>query len=125
MSTWTLRLALLFAVTALPSAARAACFGDCNGSGTLTASDVGRINATILRCGPCPGGIPGGVASGCAALANGCVAADFNADGCLRASELARATHNILTFTPSGCVTAQIAIGAASGAKGAQVSVPI
>jgi len=78
------------------------CFGDCNGSGTLTASDIGRINSTILRCSPCAGGVPGGVASGCGGLPSGCMAADFNGDGCIRASELGRANQNILRF-PSGC----------------------
>jgi hypothetical protein len=105
--------------------AQGSCFGDCNASGTLTAGDIGRINGTILRCGPCAGGIPGGVAAGCAALANGCPPADFNIDGCLRASELARANQNILKFQPSGCPTSQFTIGTASGAKGAQVSVAI
>jgi hypothetical protein len=79
------------------------CFGDCNDSGTLTAGDIGRINQTILKCGPCAGGVPGGVAGGCAAVAAGCPAADFNDDGCLRASELGRANQNILKFQPSGC----------------------
>lgn len=84
--------------TALP------CFGDCNDSGTLTASDIGRVNQVILKCAPCAGGVPGGVAVGCAAVAfPGCAAADFNDDGCVRASELGRANQNILKFPPSGC----------------------
>jgi len=117
-------LALLSLVA--PQARAQSCFGDCNASGTLTASDIGRINATILRCGPCPGNIPGGIAGGCAALSGGCGAADFNSDGCLRASELARANQNILRFSPAGgCPTALFTIGSASGAKGAQVAVGI
>ena len=119
--------ALIGAPSVVPVEVQAAvpCFGDCNASSTLTASDIGRINATILRCGPCPGAIPGGVATGCAALANGCTAADFNSDGCLRASELARANQNILKFQPSGCATTQFTIGTASGAKGSMVSVAV
>jgi hypothetical protein len=92
---------------------------------TLTASDIGRINVTILRCSPCEGGVPGGVAAGCAAFTAGCTAADLNSDGCLRASELGRAISNILKFSPSGCATAQLAIGTAAGAAGGQVSLPI
>lgn len=99
---------ILFAVTALallaPTGATAqSCFGDCDGSGTLTASDIGRINGTLLNCGPCAGGVAGGVATGCGAVQDGCPAADFDLDGCLRASELARAQQNILMFPPSGC----------------------
>jgi len=95
-------------------AAHAACFGDCNGSNSLTASDIGRINTTILRCAPCPGDVPGGVANGCEAFASGCAAADFNADGCLRASELARANQNILRFQPSGCAPETTPTGGAA-----------
>jgi len=127
-----LRLVLLVAMiagpsTALlaPSAAAQSCFGDCNGNGSLTASDIGRINGTILRCGPCPGGVAGGIAAGCATLSGGCAAADFNGDGCLRASELGRATQNILRFPPSGCSTSQFAIGTAQGAPGAAVALSI
>lgn len=80
------------------------CFADCNDSGALTASDLGRINQTILKCAPCANDTPGGVAAGCAAIAfPGCVAADFNADGCIRAGELGRANQNLLKFQPSGC----------------------
>ena len=88
------------------SAQQSDCFGDCNNDGRLTASDIGRINATILRCSPCAGGIPGGIAIGCPEAASpgpGCLAADFNDDGCLRASELGRANQNILRFPPDGC----------------------
>jgi len=101
----TIALALLatVALAAPPRAGAQACFGDCNASGALTASDIGRINSTILRCSPCEGGVPGGVATGCATLANGCTAADFNGDGCIRASELGRANQNILRFPPNGC----------------------
>ena len=125
---WALGLSAWLSLSAATASAQQSCFGDCNGSGTLTAGDIGRINSTILRCGPCPGGIPGGVASGCATLVGGCPAADFGVapDGCLRASELARANQNILKFPATGgCATSQFAIGAATGAKGAQVSVPI
>lgn len=102
---------LVFALGQRAVVAQAACFGDCNGSGTLTASDIGRINSTILRCGPCPDNIPGGVASGCETLVNGCPGADFNSDGCLRASELARANQNILKYQPSGCAPEATATG--------------
>jgi hypothetical protein len=91
--------------TPTPTATSPPCFGDCNGSSTLTASDIGRINSTILRCSPCAGGVPGGVANGCASMPAGCLAADLNLDGCLRASELGRANQNILRFSPSGCPT--------------------
>ena len=106
MSTSITRLTSIIALAlalCLPAAVSADCFGDCNNSGTLTASDIGRINQTILKCGPCAGGAPGGVATGCEALVNGCAAADFNDDGCLKASELGRANQNILKFQPSGC----------------------
>jgi len=83
----------------------AGCFADCNSSGSVTASDIGRINTTMLLCGPCPGGVAGGVATGCAGFRAGCTAADFNLDGCVRASELGRANHNILRF-PGGCPVA-------------------
>jgi len=94
--------------------AQTSCFGDCNASNSLTASDIGRINSTILRCAPCPGDIPGGIANGCAAFAAGCTAADFNTDGCLRASELARANQNILRFQPSGCAPTPTVAGGGS-----------
>lgn len=89
---------------ATPSATpgSSACFGDCDASGMITASDLNRIRSTINLCGPCPGGIPGGVAAGCAAAPNGCVAADYDGDGCLRASELTRVVDNVLS-DPSGC----------------------
>lgn len=85
------------------ASSRPSCFGDCDANDQLSAGDLGRINATILRCGPCPGDVPGGVAAGCPALQAGCLAADFNADGCVRASELGRATQNILRLGPTGC----------------------
>jgi hypothetical protein len=37
---------------------RKACFGDCNFNGVLQTSEIGRINATLLRCGPCLGVCP-------------------------------------------------------------------
>jgi hypothetical protein len=46
--------------------------------------------------------VPGGVAAGCAAAPNGCPAADFNHDGCLRASELTRIVNNVL-IDADGC----------------------
>jgi hypothetical protein len=103
--------ALLTALLPAHAAAQTSCFGDCNASNTLTASDIGRINSTILRCGPCEGGVPGGIATGCAALLNGCPPADFNTDGCLRASELSRANQNILKYQPSGCAPTPTATG--------------
>jgi len=101
--------ALVLAAACLLSSGRASaqsCFGDCNGNGSLTASDIGRINSTILRCSPCAGGVAGGVAVGCpeaVPAGPGCLAADFNTDGCIRASELGRANQNILRFPPNGC----------------------
>jgi hypothetical protein len=104
------RRLLIWAILSLAALVRIAaaqppCFGDCNDDTRLTASDIGRINSTILRCGPCEGGIPGGVAAGCEGRPGGCPEADFNADGCLRASELGRANQNILRFSPDGCAT--------------------
>src|SRR5207248_10689082 len=71
--------------------------GDCNGDLAVKASDIARTIQTILRCGPCTGGIPGGVSTGCAGFANGCPAADFNPmDSCIRAGELAKIIQNVL-----------------------------
>jgi hypothetical protein len=122
-------MAAFIASVSPPAAfAQLTCFGDCNNDGRLTASDIGRINATLLRCSPCEGGVPGGVTAGCpmAPLPGpGCIAADFNSDGCLRASELGRANQNILRFPPDGCATALFTIGASTGSPGQQVDVPI
>ncbi len=97
---------LLGVVSAVLGPRRAAaqdCFADCNANGMLQASDIGRINATLLRCNPCADNSAGGVAAGCEAFAGGCTAADFNGDGCLKASELGRANSNILKIPDSHC----------------------
>lgn len=86
----SLRFAICVSIVlaSAPTGAQPPCPGDCNGDGDLTASDVARLNALIVRCSPC-NGRPGGVAAGCAAQPGGCVGADLNGDLCFRASELA------------------------------------
>jgi hypothetical protein len=79
----------------------AACYGDCDGNGVVNSTDLNRLRSTLLRCGPC-GGEPGAPAAGCTAFANGCVAGDFDHDGCVRASDLTRVVANVLD-DPSGC----------------------
>jgi hypothetical protein len=88
----------------------AQCTGDCNGDLAVRASDIARIIQTILRCGPCAGAIPGGVATGCGGFLGGCPAADFNpTDNCLRAGELAKIKDNVLRTpalqTPGACAS--------------------
>jgi hypothetical protein len=79
-----------------------ACYGDCDGDGTLGSSDLDRIIDTILLC-PCAENPAAGAAGGCAAIPEGCAAADFDGDGCIGPGDLGRASENALVFAPSGC----------------------
>ena len=121
------------------------CFADCNGDGKVVANDLAKVNADILKCAPCPNPTPGGpliqggIATGCAAVSGGCPAADFNRDGCLTVTELARQNHNALSLTngcgppptpvgggtPSPTPGTVFTIGSTSGSKGSQVTVGI
>lgn len=89
--------------TRTPTVAGPPCFADCDGDGDVDAADLQKMSAVIVQCGPCAGGVAGGVAAGCPAAPGGCAAADFNGDGCLRASDLTRALQNVLTHPPDGC----------------------
>jgi len=81
-----LTLLVTLGVTAGGGLARAeVCPGDCDSNGVLTASDIGRMQSLLFRCGPCQGRA-GAVAAGCAAFP-GCPSADLNDDGCFTAAE--------------------------------------
>jgi len=84
-----------------PTSAVSGCLGDCDSNNMVSSADVAKIRSTMSLC-PCPGGVPGGLASGCAAVPNGCVKADYNGDGCLRAAELTHVLDNVLS-QPNGC----------------------
>lgn len=78
------------------------CLGDCDGNGRLAASDVLRLTSLMTQCGTCADGLSIS-AEGCAAVPDGCVAADADDDGCVAAGEVARAVKNA---TLAGCTGA-------------------
>ena len=71
------------------------CLGDCNGNGSVTAGELTKIIAIIGLCDS--------MATGCGAVAGGCVNADKNGNGTISAGELTNIISNILNFPPSGC----------------------
>jgi hypothetical protein len=86
-------LGILLAATG----ARAACPGDCNNNGVVSAGDVTRIVRIINLCS--------GAAAGCAAISGTdkqCTNADLNGNGSITVDELMTAIANIIKF-PSGC----------------------
>lgn len=68
---------------------RTMCPGDCDGDGSITGQDLGRVTQVLNRCPMCADG--GATASGCAGT-EGCPAGDIDHDGCLSAGEFARMT---------------------------------
>jgi len=77
--------------------ARAACPGDCNNDGVLSAGDVTKIVRIINLCS--------GAAAGCAAIRGAdkqCTNADLNGNSTITVDELMAAIANIIKF-PSGC----------------------
>ncbi|MCX8071730.1 MAG: hypothetical protein N3C12_04690 [Candidatus Binatia bacterium] len=81
----------------------AACPGDCNADGALTAADLTRLVALILRCD--------GEPMGCTAVPRACAAGDLNGNTRLEVGDLLIAIDAILTFangcppTPTAAVT--------------------
>ena len=83
--------------TAAVRFAVAACVGDCNGNGSVTAGELTKVISIINLCG--------GTAAGCAAIPSSdkqCINADRNGNGIISAGELTFIIFNINSF-PSGC----------------------
>ena len=74
-----------------------ACLGDCNGNGSVSPGELTKIIAIIGLCDS--------MATGCGAVAGGCVNADKNGNGTISAGELTNIISNILNF-PNGCAPA-------------------
>lgn len=72
----------------------AACPGDCNGSGTLTAADITRLVALVLLCDGNP--------SGCPAAPRACPNGDSNDNGRIDIGDIIAAINQILEY-PTGC----------------------
>jgi len=78
-------------------AATAACVGDCNNNGTVTAGELTKVISIINLCD--------GAATGCAAIPGSdkqCTNADRNGNGVISAGELTLIISNINSFA-SGC----------------------
>lgn len=85
---------LLVAALNLWGMATLACPGDCNGSGTLTAGDLTRMVAIVLRCDGDP--------NGCTAVPGSCPNGDFNGNGRIDVGDLIAAIDQLLAYT-TGC----------------------
>jgi hypothetical protein len=75
----------------------AACVGDCNGNGSVTAGELTKIISIINLCD--------GAAAGCAAIPGAdqqCTNADKNGNGVISAGELTETISDIINFA-SGC----------------------
>lgn len=95
----SLAVVLALAILAFPMRSPA-CAGDCNESGTVTAADLTRMVALILRCD--------GNVLGCPQAQRPCPAGDINGNGRLDVGDLVAVIDQLLTY-PSGCPSAPTA----------------
>jgi hypothetical protein len=89
---------LLLGVLLSAAPAAAACPGDCNGDGVVSASSLTKIISIMVLC-------PGEPAAGCPAVPGDdkqCTAADINGDGTISAAEMTTVIKDIIEY-PTGC----------------------